>query len=457
MRLSRELAVLLTFAAARSLFAADDEPASAAGIWPQFRGPGSRGVAVDAAPPDTWSATENVAWQRELPGRGWSSPIVWGGRVFLTTAVSAGDVEEAKKGLYFGGDRAAPPDDEHVWLVLCLDLESGETLWEREVHRGVPEWPLHIKNSYASETPVTDGERVYALFGNVGVFCIDFEGNPQWERRWPPQRIRLNWGTAASPALHGDRLYVVNDNEEQSYLDSLDTATGEPVWRVERPEKSNWATPFVWEHELRTEIITPGSGKTRAYDLDGNLLYEFGGSSSITIATPYAAHGLLYVSSGYILDERKPLWAIRPGATGDITLAENETSNEGIAWCQKQAAPYNPTTLVYEDNLYVLLDRGLLACYDARTGRMHYVPQRLGRGSAFTVSPWAYDGKIFCLSEDGETFVVRSGNEFDLLHINPLAEDDMGMATPAISGNRLLIRTDSRMYCIADSATGGEP
>ena len=181
-----------------------------------------------------------------------------------------------------------------------------------------------------------------------------------------------------------------------------------------------------------------------------------GGASSITIATPYTAHGLLYVSSGYILDERKPLWAIRPGAAGDLTLAANETSNEGIAWCQKQAAPYNPTTMVYGDNLYVLLDRGFLACYDARSGRLQYEPQRLGRGSAFTVSPWAYDGRIFCLSEYGETYVVRAGPEFELLHTNRLAEDEMCMATPAIAGDRLVIRTEARMYCIAESATGDE-
>jgi outer membrane protein assembly factor BamB len=446
------IALLLVVSAAGPLYATDDPPAATEGNWPQFRGPGARGVAEDAAPPDTWSDSNYVAWLRDIPGRGWSSPVVWDGRAFLTTAVSAGSVEEARKGLYFGGDRAAPPDDEHVWLVLCLDLDSGEVLWEREVHRGVPQWPLHIKNSYASETPVTDGERVYAYFGNVGMFCFDLDGNPQWERRWPVYRTRLNWGTAASPVLHGNRLYVVNDNEEQSYLEALDKATGDTVWRVERAEKSNWATPFVWENEQRTEIITPGTGKTRAYDLEGNLLYEFGGSSSITIATPYTAHGLLYVSSGYILDERKPLWAIRPGASGDISLAADATSSDSIAWCGKMAAPYNPTTIVYGDLLYVLLDRGFLACYDARTGRVVYEPQRLGRGSAYTVSPWAYDGRIFCMSEYGETCVVRAGSEFEVLHTNSLATDDMCMATPAIAGNRLLIRTDSRLYCIAATA-----
>jgi len=421
---------------------------AAAADWPQFRGPGARGVADGGGHTDSWSATERVAWVRDVAGRGWSSPIVSGGRVFLTTAVSFGEVEEAKKGLYFGGERKDRPSAEHVWLVVCLDLARGEVLWEKEVHRGIPAKGLHIKNSYASETPVTDGTRVYAYIGNVGLFCLDFEGELLWERRWPPVRTQAEWGTAASPALHRGRLYLVNDNQEQSFIEAMDCETGQTVWHVERAEKSNWSTPFVWEHDARTEIITPGSGLTRAYDLDGRELWQLGGSSSITIATPYAAHGLLYVSSGYILDKRKPLFAIRPGATGDITLADDATSNASIAWCQKMGAPYNPTTLVYDDLLYVLLDRGLLACYDARTGATVYEPQRLGGATAYTSSPWASGGKVFCLDENGVTTVVRAGRAFEVLHSNTLSDDDMSMATPALSGEKLLIRTESRIYCI---------
>lgn len=416
--------------------------------WPQLRGPGSRGVAADADRTDVWSATEHVAWKREIAGRGWSSPIVWGDRVFLTTAVSYGEVEEAKRGLYFGGERKDRPSAEHVWLVVCLDLRSGEVVWEKEVHRGVPEKGLHIKNSYASETPVTDGKRVYAYIGNVGLFCLDLDGELLWDRRWSPVKTRADWGTAASPALHEGRVYLVNDNQDQSFLEAIETSNGSTVWRIERDEQSNWATPLVWENGDRTEIVTPGTGKTRSYDLDGNVLWELGGASSITIATPYAAHGLLYVSSGYILDEGKPLWAIRPGATGDITLGDEETSNAAIAWCQKMGAPYNPTTVVYGDLLYVLLDRGLLACYDALTGEVVYQPQRLGGANAYTSSPWACDGRIFCLDEYGVTTVVRAGREFEVLHSNPLDENDMAMATPAIAGRKLLIRTDARIYCI---------
>ena len=200
-----------------------------------------------------------------------------------------------------------------------------------------------------------------------------------------------------------------------------------------------------------TWSVSQKEAESRNQDPDqaeNNLLYEFGGCSSITIATPYSQHGLLYVSSGYVLGRRQPLFAVRPGAMGDISLSDDETSNEYICWCQKRAAPYNPTSLVYGDLLYVLYDRGLLACYDARTGEVVYERQRISGGRAFTSSPWAYNGKVFCLNEDGKTFVVRAGREFEVLQVNELAEDDMCLATPAIPGDCLLIRTAEWLYCI---------
>jgi outer membrane protein assembly factor BamB len=390
----------------------------------------------------------NIAWKTEIPGRGWSSPIVWGNRVFLTTAVALGDAESPKKGLYLGGERPNLARPEHEWKVLCLDLLSGKVLWERVAQRGLPPGPTHLKNSYASETPVTDGERVYALFGNVGVFCYDFEGGLVWSKPIPPHATRAGWGTAASPVLHRDRLYLVNDNDDQSYLWALDKRTGKDLWRMNRDEKSNWATPYVWENEQRTEIVTPGTGKVRAYDLEGKLLWWLTGMSSITIATPYADQGLLYVSSGFIVDKSRPLYAIRPGATNDISLAPGQTNNAAIAWCQPTAAPYNPTTLLYDGQVYVLLDRGQLSAFNARTGAPLFERQPLPNGLHFTASPWAYNGRVFCLNEDGLTFVVRAGGSFELLHTNKLAEDDMCLATPALAGDRLLIRSSARLYCI---------
>jgi outer membrane protein assembly factor BamB len=415
--------------------------------WPQFRGTGARGVATNAGLPEHWSATENVAWKAEIPGRGWSSPIVWGDRVFLTTAVSSGEPEPPKKGLYLGGERPNAPRPEHEWKVVCLELTSGKVRWEQVVKKAEPAEPRHLKNTYASETPITDGERVYSFFGNIGVFCLDLDGHPVWSKALEPHKTRSGWGTAASPVLHLDRLYLVNDNDEQSYLLALDKRTGKELWRVDRDERSNWSTPYVWENKQRSEIITAGTGKVRSYDLDGKLLWWFKGMSSITIATPYSDQDLLYVSSGFIMDRARPLYAIRPGGSGDISLQPGETNNAAIAWCRPSAAPYNPSTLVYEQRLYVLYDMGLLSAYNARTGEMLFDRERLPEGLRFTASPWAYHGQVFCLNEDGVTWVVRAGDKFELSHTNKLADDDMCMASPAMAGDRLLIRTAARLYC----------
>ncbi len=327
----------------------------------------------------------------------------------------------------------------------------------REVHEGPPQSSIHLKNSFASETPVTDGERVYAYFGNLGLYCLDFNGELVWSKPFDVHRTRYGWGTAASPVLHGDRLYVVDDNDDDSYLLALDKRTGEQIWRVERDEKSNWATPYIWQNSLRTEIVTLGSGKVRSYDLDGNELWTLEGMSSITIATPFADGDRLYFSSGYVMDKQRPIYAVRPGATGDISLQEGQTSNDWIVWSDDEGGPYNPSTLLYDGRLYVLYDRGFFACYNAQDGQPIYDRQRIPDGRAFTASPWAYNGKVFCLNEDGRTFVIQAGDEFQLLDQNNLADDDMCMATPAMTDDCLLIRTAARLYCFRQGASWKEP
>jgi len=427
--------------------------------WPQFRGPGALGVSGNANLPDKWSTTENVLWKQVVAGRGWSSPVVWGNQIFVTTVVTEGKAWVAKKGLYFGGERYKPPAGRHHWKVVCLNLDTGKVVWEKTAHSGIPKGSIHIKNSYASETPITDGERVYAYFGNQGLYCYTMDGKQVWKKEWPAYKTRYGWGLAASPVLHKGRLYIVNDNEEKSFLVALDAKTGKEAWRVDRyGEKSNWSTPYIWENKLRTEIITPGTRRNRSYDLKGKLLYEFGGNSSITIATPYAKFGLLYVTSGYVGDRKKPMFAIRPGAKGDISLESGEDKNEYVAWCQRRAGPYNPSTIIYDDLMYVLLDRGLVACYEARTGKHVYGPERIvSRGGAFTSSPWAYNGKVFFLDENGVTYVLQAGRKFKLLSPNRLnAKEDMCMATPAMAGDKLIIRTDARVYCFRKTGKSSE-
>lgn len=424
--------------------------------WPQFRGADSRGVgAGPQVLPEVWDTKKNVVWKTEIPGMGWSSPVVWGNRVFLTTVQSEGEVEPPKKGLYFGGDRPEPSKHAHHWLVLAVDFQSGRILWRKEIHQGLPASPLHVKNTYASETPVTDGERLYAYFGYLGLFCLNLDGELLWKKTWPARKMRNGWGTSASPVLHGDRVIIVNDNEEESFVAAFDKRTGEEIWRQKRDEPSNFSTPFIWETDLRTEIITTGRTQTRSYSLDGQLLWHCQGMSTIVIPTPFAWDGKLFVAAGYVGDSlkpNKPVYAIKPGAAGNVSLEPGQRANEHIVWMEENAAPYNPSPLVYDGRFYVLWDFGFLSARDARTGREIYDKERLNpQGRAgFTSSPWAYQGKVFCLSEDGDTYVVRAGDKFDLLHINRL--DEMCMATPAMARGSLFIRTASQLYRIASRA-----
>ena len=418
--------------------------------WPQFRGPGARGVAEGKSLPSTWSKTENVKWSVPVPGRGWSSPVIWGDKVFLTSAVSSGKEKAVKKGLYFGGNGNAPSPNRHSWMIYCFSFKSGKKLWEREADARKPLTPRHIKNNYAPETQVTDGEMVYTYFADQGLFAHDLNGSLKWKRTTKAFRTRYNWGSAASPALHGDSIYILNDNEESSFIEAIDKKTGKTSWRKDRDEKSNWSTPFVWKNPLRTEIITPGTGKTRSYGLDGELLWELvADMSSITIATPFTAHGLLYVTSGYVGDGRKPIYAIRPGGKGTINLKKGAV-DKSIAWRQPKAAPYNPSTLVYKDLLYVLYDFGFFACFDAKTGAEIYgkVRVRERERTPFTSSPWAYGDKVFCLSEDGDCFVYKAGRKHELLRVNKL--DELCMATPGMARGSLFIRTASRLYRISE-------
>ena len=416
--------------------------------WPQFRGPDASGVVADNEQlPESWSRTDNVAWRTEIPGLGWSSPIVTNGLIVFTTVVSDGDVEFPEGGWYGGGERDIPADTHH-WLIYALDLDTGEPRWTTEVHSGAPQSSHHVKNTFASESPVTDGERLYVMFGNLGIYALDFNGTVLWSRELGTSATRNGWGTAGSPVVHDGRLYVVVDTDDQSYIAALSGETGAEVWRTDRDEGSNWSTPYIWEHAQQTEIVTLGTDKVRSYNLDGELLWELSGMSSIVIPTPITAHGMLYIESGYIADFFRPVYAIRPGATGDISLQEGVSSNEYVAWSLEQGGSYHPSPLVYGDYYYTLLDRGLMTCHDARTGEEIYGRQRITVGEGFTSSPWAYNGKIFALSESGTTYVIEAGREFRIIGENEL--DEFTMATPAILNDSLIIRTSEAVYRIAN-------
>ena len=241
--------------------------------WPSFRGSDSRGVSQSPDLPMTWSEKENVTWKQTTAGRGWSSPIVWDETVFMVSVKSRGEVEAPIKGLYFGGERPEPSKDVHAWVVEAIDTQSGSIRWASTLHEAAPSSTIHVKNTYASETPVTDGKHVYVHFGYMGLYCLDWNGAIVWKHQWPPAAMRLGWGTSSSPILHDQWVIIVNDNEEQSWIAAYDKKSGQEQWKVLRDEPSNFSTPFVWENDMRTEIITTGVNKTRSYDLMGQPLW----------------------------------------------------------------------------------------------------------------------------------------------------------------------------------------
>ena len=427
--------------------------------WPQFRGLNG-GVAKDHDTlPETWDTERNVVWEVNVPGRAWSSPIVWGNHIFVTSAVNTSGIETTIKPLRqyqsrsfdgpMTGDNLETPTAPLRWVLYDIDFDTGHIRWQRTLHTASPN-AKHEKNSYASETPITDGQRVYVYLGYVGLFAYDLNGNEQWFVPIPARKMRQSWGSASSPVVYRDRVFIVNDNLEQSFVAAFDSASGDELWRISRNEDSNWSTPIIWNNELRTELITTGTAGVRSYDFDGNELWTLSGMSSIHVATPLTKHGLLYINSGYTADSSRPVYAVRPGANGDITLSAGSTSNDYIVWSHPQLGSYNPSALVYGNFHYTLLDRGILICYDARTGREVYPRQRLARGgNLFTASPWAYNGKIFAISEEGDTYVVKAGDQFELLGINPLNE--WTLATPAIANGSLIIRTVSKLFRISQT------
>jgi outer membrane protein assembly factor BamB len=384
---------------------------------------------------------------------------VWGEHVFVLTAINAKQPTQPLNavGTYLARSLGGPmtgaditqPTDEHRWVLYDVNAQTGAIRWERTIHSAVPSQAVHQKNSFASETPVTDGERVYVYLGYLGLFAFDMNGRAVWSKSLAAPRMRMGWGSSSSPVLDAGRLYIVNDNEERSFIAAFDARTGNELWRTDRPDEgSNWSTPFVWRNDLRTEIVTTGSKKVRSYDTNGRLLWELTGMTSIHAVTPIASHGLLFVSSGYFPDPLRPTYAIRSGAAGDISLKGEERTNAFVVWSHPTLASAYPSPLVIGDQYYTLMDRGFLTSNDVKTGREIYGRQRIAADSGtFSASPWSYNGKIFAVSEDGDTFVMQAGPEFKLLGRNSLGE--MTLASPAVANGSLFLRTATKLYRLA--------
>jgi outer membrane protein assembly factor BamB len=337
------------------------------------------------------------------------------------------------------------------YLLYCLNLKSGKVEWSKEFYAGHPPGGRHRKNSFVSETPVTDGKFIYVYVANLGLWAFDLKGKQVWTTPQEANPIYLDFGTGSSPALADNLLVIVSDNEKQAYIAAFNKQTGKQVWRTNRElgpkgRKSAWVTPFVWRHSLRTEIVTVGPGAVVSYDTAGKELWRMSGMSGAPIPMPFAYDGLLYINGG----SGGLLVAVRPGATGDISLTKDETSNKHVVWSQARAGTYLPTPVAFEGAVYSLNEKGILTRFDAKTGKQTYKTRIDPTATAFTTSPWAYNGKLFCLSEEGQTYVVSTGEEFKLLHVNTL--DDFALASPALVGDRLLLRTEHRLYSIRRKA-----
>ena len=439
--------------------------------WPGFRGPLSNPSASNSRLPDKWSTTSNVEWKTAIPGLGWSSPIVAGGNIFLTTVITDGKAKEPQVGTTYSNDYTAElqkqgfkgkelrdrlnardfefPDEVALhYFLYSMDLYSGKINWKREFYAGRPPGGRHRKNSFCSETPVTDGKRVYVYINNLGLFAYDLVGNKIWNTPLESFPTVHGFGTASSPALVNDLVVIVNDNEEKQFIAAFHKDTGKQIWRTERSihvtgsdRQTGWSTPYVWKHAERTEIVTVGPGIAISYDLEGKELWRLGGMGAMPIPSPFAFEGLLYLNGG----AAKPVAAIKPGASGDLTTPDGAKLNESVAWLQPKAGTYLPTELAYEGGLYVLTHTGILTRFDTRTGAQTY-KARVGEGGDFTTSPWGYNGKVFCMNEEGRTYVIRAGEKFELLDSNDLGE--MALATPALIGDRVILRTAKNVYSI---------
>jgi len=416
--------------------------------WPGWRGPGSLGISAEKNIPVKWDMTRNVQWKAEVPGLGHSSPVVWGDRVFVTTAVSSDPKEDYwEKG--FPRIERKPDSAEISWKVMCFDRDTGKLLWDRTAIRKKPANARHTKNSYASQTPATDGQHLFAFFGDQGMYCYDFQGKLIWSRDLGSFTMRNNWGLGSSPILYRDTVIQTCDQETGgSFIIALDKMTGKTVWKTDRDEASSWSTPYLYTQGERPELIVNATRAIRSYDpATGKLWWECRGpATSITSPTPTSSNGLIIVSSGFIVEPVRPVTAFRPGATGDITLKEGETSSQYVVWRQSTAAPYIPSPIAYRDYVFVLLDQGFLSCYDAKTGKEIYSKKRIDVGANFSASPVAMDGKLFLMSEDGDVYVVSAGPEYELLAKNSMGEAIM--ASPAISDGKMFVRTLKHLYCI---------
>ena len=414
--------------------------------WPQFRGQRATGVAAGHALPVRWDVRrgQHIKWKRTVPGLGLSSPVIWGHRLFLTTAVSKGDPGELRTGRY-----ADLVEDEsvHSWKVLCYDKNSGELVWEREVHRGIPEVKRHVKSSHANATIATEGRRLVAFFGSEGLYCLDFDGQVRWKKDFGVLdagyfRVpEAQWEFGNSPVIYGNKLVVLVDAQKNSFLSVLRLDDGKELWRVPRNDVPTWGAPLVVPTGDRIQIVVNGYRHAGGYDFEtGDEIWRVDGGGDIPVPTPIFGRGLFFLTSSH--GRAAPVYAVRSDARGNIRL--DRPSDERLAWVASRQGSYMQTPLLLGDLLYVSRWQGILSCYRPETGEVVY-RERVAPGR-FTSSPVGGDGKIYIASEEGEVYVIQAGPEYKALAKNSLGE--MTLATPAISEGVIYFRTSRSLIVV---------
>jgi outer membrane protein assembly factor BamB len=423
--------------------------------WPSFRGNGARGVADGQHPPLKWDVKsgDNVLWKTPIAGLGLSCPVIWDDKIFITSAVSNSADAGLKIGLY--GDVSSVEDDsEFDFQVICLDKTSGELLWEKTANHRKPAVKRHTKSSHANPTIATDGKHVVAFFGSEGLYCFDTEGNLIWEKDlgfldsgwfYDPG---YQWGFGSSPVIFDGHVIVQCDIQSGSFVASFDVDTGDETWRVDRDEIPSWSTPTVHRFGDLPMLITAATRSARGYDArNGELLWSLQGFSEIVVPTPFVAHDLIFLASGY--SPIQPIYAVRPDSRGDISLDGDNLTNASIPWSVKRGGPYLPTPIVYGDYLYCCANNGVLSCYKAVTGAEVY-KERLKAGAggtlSFTASPLAADGYLYLTAEDGRVLIVKAGPKFELAETNEVGENVL--ATPAISSGVVFFRTQNHVIAV---------
>ena len=418
------------------------EDGTAGRYWPAWRGPLATGAAPHADPPVEWSETKNVRWKVELPGLGHSTPVVWGNRVFVTTAVPFGDpLDEPIFSTAPGTHDGLPVTHRHKFVVLAIDRADGNILWQKTVREALPHEGGHYTGSLASNSPVTDGEHVFAFFGSHGLYCLDLDGKVTWERDLGRMQSLHGHGEASSPALYQDTLVVNWDHEGDSFVVALDKATGEEKWRAERDEVTSWSTPIIVEHNGAPQVIVSGTQRVRGYDLaTGEIIWQCGGLSANVVASPVAANGMVFVGSSY---DRKAMLAIRvDGAKGDITGTNH------VAWTRTRGTPYVPSPLLYGDSLYFLNHyQGILTRADLQTGKDQHGPFRLAGLRDIYASPVAAADRVYITGQTGITLVLSHDEAPRLLAANRL--NDRFSASAAIVDKEIYLRGEQYLYCLA--------